>query len=63
MTEKGLKANVKKTKDFCTGERTASIETFNFRCSVCKGGVGSSPFYVSNVTFGCIKMLRNTKVP
>ena len=55
MTEKGLKVNMKKTKAFCTSEKTVSMETFKFPCSVCGGGMGSSPFYVSNVTFRCIK--------
>ena len=39
-TEKGLKVNVKKTKAFCTGERTVAMETSKLPCSVCRSGTG-----------------------
>ena len=41
MMEKGLKANAKKMKAFCTGERTVSIETSTFPYLFCRRGVGS----------------------
>ena len=39
VTEKALKLNVRKTKAFCTGERTVAMETSKFPCSVYRRGV------------------------
>ena len=33
---------LKKTKTFCTGDRTVTMETSKFPCSVCRTGVGSN---------------------
>ena len=54
MTEKDLKGNVKKTKAFCTGERTEVTETSKFPCSVCGKGVKKSIFCIT-FYWKCIK--------
>ena len=42
MTKKVLKVNLKEAKVFCTGKRTASMETSTFPCSVDRKGMGSN---------------------
>ena len=42
LLQKSLKANLKKLKTFCAGERTISKETSKFPCSVCRRRVGSN---------------------
>ena len=38
LPEKGWKPNVKNMNAFLTGERTVTMETLKFLCSVCGGG-------------------------
>ena len=56
MTEKGLKANVKKRRRLLkTGKKTASMKLPSFHAQFEQEEWEVTSFYVSNVTVGCIK--------
>ena len=61
ILEKGLKVNVKKTKAFCTGERTKAMKTFKFPCSACGKGEGRN--YSLCIKCNCLVHKRCIKDP